>query len=119
MTAAEVDRYLSQIDEPSRATLQRLRESILRVIPDAEEGISYGLPAFRLKGKVIAGFAAFKNHLSYLPHSGSVLDQLSDQDLAGYSMSKGALRFPMDQPLPDELVAKLVRTRLRQATGDR
>jgi uncharacterized protein YdhG (YjbR/CyaY superfamily) len=75
------------------------------------------MPAFRVKGRVVAGFAAFKNHLSYLPHSGSVFDELAD-DLAGYSMSKGALRFPVDQPLPDELVAKLVAVRLRQAFGD-
>jgi uncharacterized protein YdhG (YjbR/CyaY superfamily) len=90
-----------------------LRQSILKVVPGAEEGISYGMPAFRVNGKVVAGFAAFKNHLSYVPHSGSVLEQLDD-DLAGYSMSKGALRFPVDQPLPDSLVEKLVTARLRQ-----
>jgi uncharacterized protein YdhG (YjbR/CyaY superfamily) len=88
-----------------------LRESIRRVIPDAEEGISYGMPAFRVNGKVVAGFAAFKDHLSYVPHSGSVLGQLSD-DLVGYSMTKGSLHFPVDEPLPDELVEKLVALRL-------
>jgi uncharacterized protein YdhG (YjbR/CyaY superfamily) len=112
--SAEVDRYLSGLDEPKRATLERLRTSILKVIPDAEECISYGMPAYRVNGKVIAGYAAFKNHLSYLPHSGSVLEQLSG-DLAGFSMSKGALRFPIDEPLPDLLVAKLVGVRLEQA----
>ena len=113
MSAEEVDRYLSEIEEPKRATLQRLRQSILKVIPDAEQGISYGMPAFRVRGKVVAGFAAFKNHLTYAPHSGSVLRQLGD-DLAAYSMSKGALRFPIDEPLPDELVEKLVTVRLGQ-----
>ncbi|HLH99768.1 MAG TPA: DUF1801 domain-containing protein, partial [Acidimicrobiales bacterium] len=73
-------------------------------------------PAYRVDGKVVAGYAAFKNHLSYLPHSGSVFDQLGD-DLAGYTMSKGALHFPVDQPLPDPLVEKLVRVRIQQAFG--
>ena len=111
MSAEEIDRYLSEIEEPKRATLQRLRQSILKVIPEAEQGVSYGMPAFRVKGKVVAGFAAFKNHLTYVPHSGSVLGKLSG-DLAGYSMSKGALRFPIDEPLPDELVEKLIAVRL-------
>ncbi|MGO9557670.1 MAG: iron chaperone [Acidimicrobiales bacterium] len=118
MSAEEIDRYLSEVEEPKLATLQKLRESILKVIPDAEEGISYGMPAFRVRGKVIAGFAAFKNHLTYAPHSGSVLEQLSD-DLAGYSRSKGVLRFAIDKPLPDELVEKLISVRLRQAFGER
>ncbi len=116
MSAGEVDRYLSEIEEPKRSTLKKLRASILKAVPDAEEGISYGMPAFRVNGKVVAGFAAFKNHLTYTPHSGSVLEQLGD-DLAGYSRSKSALRFPTDEPLPDELVAKLVTVRLRQLSG--
>jgi uncharacterized protein YdhG (YjbR/CyaY superfamily) len=69
------------------------------------------MPAFKVDGKVVAGFAAFKKHLSYLPHSGSVLDELSD-DLAGYTMTKGSLHFPVDEPLPDAIVAKLIRVRL-------
>ena len=86
------------------------------IVPDAEECISYGLPAFRVQGKVVAGFAAFKNHLSYLPHSGSVLDELGDE-LAGYTMTKGSLHFPVDQPLPDRLVERLITVRLRQLRG--
>ncbi len=71
------------------------------------------MPAFRLQGNVIAGFAAFKNHLSYLPHSGSVLSELSD-DLAGYVTTAGSLHFPVDKPLPKALVEKLIAIRLRQ-----
>jgi len=118
MSAQEVDHYLSEIEEPKRTTLQKVRRSILAVVPDAEEGISYGMPAFRVNGKVVAGFAAFKNHLTYVPHSGSVLEQLGDE-LARYSMSKGALRFPIDQPLPDSLVEKLITARLRQLSSGR
>jgi uncharacterized protein YdhG (YjbR/CyaY superfamily) len=117
VSAEEIDRYLSGIEEPKRRTLAKLRDSILRVVPEAEQGISYGMPAFRVNGKVVAGFAAFKNHLTYVPHSGSVLNQIAG-DLDGYTTSKGALRFPVDEPLPDELVEKLITVRLHQAFGD-
>jgi uncharacterized protein YdhG (YjbR/CyaY superfamily) len=70
MTADEVDAYLAGLEEPKRSTLEALRRSIRVVVPDAEEGTSYGMPAFRVEGEVVAGFAAFKNHLAYLPHSG-------------------------------------------------
>jgi uncharacterized protein YdhG (YjbR/CyaY superfamily) len=114
MSSAEVDDYLAAVEEPKRSTLQRLRQTILEIVPEAVEGISYGLPAFRLKGKVIAGFAAFKNHLSYLPHSGSVFPELQD-DLVQYKTSRGALRFPIDSPLPKPLVGKLLSVRIAQA----
>jgi uncharacterized protein YdhG (YjbR/CyaY superfamily) len=114
MSRTEVDAYLSTLEEPKRSTLEQLRQEILDVVPDAEECISYGLPAFRVEGKVIAGFAAFKNHLSYLPHSGSVFPQLKEE-LAPYAKSTGALRFPVDSSLPRELVAKLIAVRMAQA----
>jgi uncharacterized protein YdhG (YjbR/CyaY superfamily) len=109
----EVDRYLAALDEPKRGTLESLRSSILEVVPDAEQGISYGMPAFKVEGKTVAGFAAFKHHLSYLPHSGSVLSALAD-DVTGYETSKGSLRFAVDKPLPKGLVKKLVTTRMRE-----
>ena len=114
MSKEEVDDYLATLEEPKRSTLSALRQSILDVVPEAEECISYGLPAFRLQGKVIAGFGAFKNHLSYLPHSGSVFPELGDE-LAVYKTSPGALQFPVDAPLPNHLVKKLVTIRRRQA----
>jgi len=116
MSKKEVDAYLASLPEPKRSTLEALRRTILEILPDAEQGISYGLPAFRLQGKVVAGFAAFKNHLSYLPHSGSVFPELRD-DLSHYKTSSGALRFPVDQPLPKALVQKLIRVRIKQALG--
>jgi uncharacterized protein YdhG (YjbR/CyaY superfamily) len=114
VSAEEIDQYLDALEEPKRTTLARLRQTILDVLPEAEQGISYGLPAFKVGGKTIAGFAAFKNHLSYLPHSGSVFPQLKDE-LKGYSTSSGALRFAIDQPLPAPLVEKLIAVRLQQA----
>ena len=114
MSAQEIDQYLNALDEPKRGTLSRLRQTILDILPEAEQAISYGLPAFKVQGKTVAGFAAFKNHLSYLPHSGSVFPQLQDE-LKGYVTSTGALRFAIDQPLPVPLVEKLIAVRLQQA----
>jgi uncharacterized protein YdhG (YjbR/CyaY superfamily) len=71
------------------------------------------MPAFKVRGKTVAGFAAFKDHLSYLPHSGSVLEQLAG-DLAGYQSTKGSLHFAIDEPLPRALVTKLVETRMQE-----
>src|ERR1019366_7153103 len=101
MSAREVDKYLDGLEEPKRTTLARLRQTILDILPEADQGISYGVPAFKVGGKTIAGFAAFKNHLS--------------DELQGYSTSSGALRFGVDEPLPVPLVKKLIAGRLRQA----
>ena len=116
MAISEIDQYLSGLDEPKRATLAKLRDVIVEIVPDAEQGISYRVPAFRVAGKTIAGFAAFKNHLSYLPHSGSVIAQLA-QETQGYTKTKGALHFPIDTPLPRELVKKLLEVRMAEAFG--
>jgi uncharacterized protein YdhG (YjbR/CyaY superfamily) len=113
VSAAEIDEYLRGIDEPKRGTLQALRRTILEIVPDAEQGISYRVPAFRIRGTVVAGFAAFKDHLSYLPFSGSVLGQLGD-DLREYTMTKSALHFPVDHPLPKHLVERLIAARLAE-----
>ena len=113
MSSREIDQYLAALDEPKRSTLETLRQSILEVVPEAEQCISYGMPAFKVHGQTVAGFAAFKRHLSYLPHSGSVLPALGE-DLANYEQTKGSLHFPVDKPLPQRLVKKLVTMRMRQ-----
>lgn len=109
----EVDEYLLGVREPGRATLQTLRQTILEIVPDAEQVISYRVPAFRIRGETVAGFAAFKHHLSYLPFSGSILSQLAEE-LDGYAMTKSSLHFPVDRPLPKPLVEKLIALRLAQ-----
>ena len=114
MSAKQVDQYLRGLEEPKLSTLESLRRTVLEIVPEAEEVISYRVPAFRVGGKTIAGFAAFKNHLSYLPFSGSVLPQLAG-DLEGYTMTKSALHFPVDRPLPKTLVKKLITARLEAA----
>jgi uncharacterized protein YdhG (YjbR/CyaY superfamily) len=117
MTRADIDSYLAGVDEQKRTTLEQLRQNILAVLPNAEECISYSMPAFKVEGKTVAGFAAFKTHLSYLPHSGSTLATL-ESDLAGYHHTKGSLHFPIDQTLPPALVKKLITTRLAELGVD-
>lgn len=114
MAYTTIDEYLATLDEPTRATLQHLRDDIRALVPDAEECISYSMPAFRLRGKVVAGFAAFTTHLSYFPHSGSVLPGLADELKDYGGGTKSALHFSVDRPLPRELVHKLVSARLAQ-----
>lgn len=113
MTTEDVDSYFADLEEPKRATLEEMRRRILEVIPGAEQGLSYAVPAFKVGGKVVAGLAAFTSHLSYLPHSGSVLAALGDKT-SGYSQTKSALHFPVDTPLPRELIAELIAVKLSE-----
>jgi len=115
MSTEEVDEYLSALEEPKRGTLEALRRTILEVVPEADQVISYGVPAFRLHGHTVAGFAAFKTHLSYLPFSGSVLGQLAGE-LEDYKMTKSSLHFAVDRSLPKALVTKLIDVRLTEVT---
>jgi uncharacterized protein YdhG (YjbR/CyaY superfamily) len=112
MSTHDVDEYLRGVQEPKRTTLETLRRTILGIIPDAEQVISYGLHAFRVEGQTVAGFAAFK--LSCLPFSGGVLPRLAPE-LQGYKMTTSSLHFALDQPLPKPLVQKLIATRLAEA----
>jgi uncharacterized protein YdhG (YjbR/CyaY superfamily) len=109
-----VDAYIAGLDEPHRMTVENMRARIMTLIPQAEQVISYQVPGFRLEGKTVAGLAAFTKHISYLPHSGSVLPALAEE-LAGYHGTKSALHFPVDQPLPLDLIRRLLEVRLDQA----
>jgi uncharacterized protein YdhG (YjbR/CyaY superfamily) len=113
VSAVAVDEYLRGVAEPGRGMLQTLRRAILEIVPDAEQVISYRVPAFRVRGQIVAGLAAFKNHLSSLPLSGSVLGQLADE-LDAYTMTKGSLHFPVDHVLPRALVEELIAVRLAE-----
>lgn len=108
-----MDEYLEGAPEPQRSTLNDLRDTLRRILPDAEETISYNMPAFKVKGKAVAGFAWFKNHCSFFPHSGTVLPELAEQ-LEGYEWTKGTLKFGVDEPLPEDLVRRVVEVRLTQ-----
>ena len=109
-----IDDYLAELEPIKLATLQTVRDRIRAELPDAIECISYGMPAFRVDGKVLAGFGAFTHHLSYFPHSGKVLPVLADL-LGNYDWATGTLRFAIDEPLPAALIAELIRVRREQA----
>ena len=112
---ADIDEYLSALDPAKRAALQALRETIRDILPDADETISYGMPGFRRGGEMVAGFAAAERHLGYYPHSGRVIDSVAaatPELLAGLTWSKGALRLPLDRPVPRALVQALIAERL-------
>ncbi len=117
MAAHEIDDYLVGLPDDQRRALDDLRTTILTVLPDAEQGISYKLPAFRSGGALVAGFGAFSNHLSYLPHSGTVLPSLR-LDAAGYDCTKSSLHFTPERPLPPDLVERLIEARLAEIRGD-
>jgi uncharacterized protein YdhG (YjbR/CyaY superfamily) len=107
MTPTDIDDYLTGVPEPARATLDEVRRRIRALVPSAEEGISYAVPAFLVDGAPLAGLAAFRHHLSYLPHSGQVLDALGPL-VAGYTRTPGSLHFPLDEPLPLDLLRALL-----------
>ena len=108
-----IDRHLKKFSGAQLETLQHLRETILSIVPQAKETISYGMPAFEIDGKVVAGFEGFKKHCSYFPHSGSVIEEL-EAFPDWCEVSKGTLKFPIGKKLPKTLVRKLISVRRRQ-----
>jgi uncharacterized protein YdhG (YjbR/CyaY superfamily) len=107
-----IDEYLAGVAADKRAALQKLRRAIRSAVPRAEEAISYGIPAFRLDGRVLVFFAAATRHCSFFPGKHPV--QVHAAALAKYDTSKGTVRFPATRPLPATLVRRLVRTRVQE-----
>jgi len=106
-----IDEYLSRVSDDKRAALERLRKTILGVVPTAEECISYQMPAFRYDGRVLVYFAAAANHCAFYP--GGMVNDFKDE-LEGYETSKGTIRFQPEHPLPASLVRKIVKARVAQ-----
>lgn len=117
-TASSIDDYLRTVPEDRRTALENLRAKIRSIVPDAQECISYRIPAFRLHGAVIAGFCATVKGCSYLPFSGSTLKTLA-RDLGSYEQTKSSLHFSAEKPLPTVLVRKLLKTRMREVARKR
>lgn len=105
-----IDDSLTALPEPDRACLQRVVEIARDIVPDAVDGVSYGMPALKLDGKPLIGFVAAAKHLSIFPFSPEVVDAVADR-LDGFSLSKGTIRFTPDHPVPDDLVEEIVRLR--------
>lgn len=114
---SEVDAYIAALPEPKRGTLEEVRRRILIAIPDATQKISYGMPGFVINGKVVAGIAAFKNHLAYLPHSGRVFTGL-ERELTGFMRTMSSLHFKVDEPLSQELINALIEEKMQVLEAD-
>lgn len=108
-----IDAALRDAPEPQRSTLEEVRRRIHALYPDIEEGMYYGIAAFKLHNTWVAGFAARRDGCSYYPMSGRVLDHLDIEDL-GLTRTKGALHFPKDQPLSKALLKRLIALRLAE-----
>ena len=111
-----IDDYLAALSADKRAALDALRTAIQSAAPRAEECISYGMPAFRLNGKVLVAFRAAANHCALHPMSGNTV-AAHKVDLIGYDTSKGTIRFQPSAPLPARLVRKLVKARIDELVG--
>jgi uncharacterized protein YdhG (YjbR/CyaY superfamily) len=108
-----VDEYLADVPEPAQSTLKHVRAVIQSVVPaETTEVISYGIPMFKFRGMLV-GYAAFKKHCSLFPTGSGVLDRF-EKELRGYRTSKGTIQFPSDKPLPDGLVKKIVKARVKE-----
>jgi uncharacterized protein YdhG (YjbR/CyaY superfamily) len=108
--------FLAALTPEKRGALEKLRKVIRTAVPDAEECISYGIPAFRMNGKFLVGLGAGADHCSFYP--GSALDDYQDE-LKGYDTGRGTIRFKPDRPLPAALVRKLVKARIRKGGFDK
>jgi len=111
-TVKDIDSYIALQPENIRESLEELRQIIKSVAPDAEEVISYAMPAFKYHGMLV-GFAAAKNHYGFYPWNGHTTEQFKD-DLKGYTGTKGAIHFPIDKPIPTALVKKIVKARMKE-----
>jgi uncharacterized protein YdhG (YjbR/CyaY superfamily) len=112
----EIDDYLAGLEESQRRALERVRDIAQRVAPDASQGKSYGMPALRVAGKPLLGFHVTRQHLSLHPFSPAVVTAVAD-DLAGFSLSKGTIRFTPETPVPEPVLERVVRLRLAEITG--
>lgn len=107
-----IDDFLKDVPDPQKVELERVRQIIKSTVPDAEETISYAMPAFKYKGKPLVYFNAFKDHMSLFPTSKPTM-VLADR-LKDYKVSKGTIQFTADKPLPEELIQEILQVRLQE-----
>lgn len=106
-----IDEYVAGLPEETRSILQKLRTTIAKSAPDAEESINYGIPTFKLNGNLVH-FAAFKNHIGFYPAPSGI--EAFKKELSVYEGAKGSIKFPLDKPLPYDLISKIVKFRVKE-----
>jgi len=112
-----IDEYLDGVDSERRAVLERIRALVKRLVPAAEEKMSYGMPTLTYRGRALVYFTAAKHHMSFFPSSWAI-EELQDR-LTMYKTTQHAIQFTLDRPLPDELITDLVLVHVREIDGDR
>jgi uncharacterized protein YdhG (YjbR/CyaY superfamily) len=110
-TSNEIDLYIETFPENVQVLLQELRAIIKKTAPNAEEIMSYKMPAYKQHGRLVY-FAAFKNHIGFYPHTYPIIH--FKEDLKEYKTSKGAIQFALDKPLPKELITRIVEYRVKE-----
>lgn len=110
---ADIERYLEGQSESFRTELSRIRTLLTSIVPGAEEGFSYGLQAIIVSGRPVVAYGATKKHCALYPLNGDIVGSLGDE-LAGFQTSKGTIRFSPDNPLPDDLIRRIVALRLAE-----
>ena len=111
--STSVEDYLAALPEAPRAALEKLRKTIKATAPEATETISYQMPAFKLDGRFLVSYAAFKDHCSLFPASTKVMEALGEE-MKSYVSGKGTIRFTVDKPLPSALVKRIVKARIEE-----
>jgi uncharacterized protein YdhG (YjbR/CyaY superfamily) len=113
-----MDDYLAGLSAEQRAALERVRAVVREVAREAEEGKSYGMPAFIRSGRPLLGFRAAKKHLSVFPFSPEAIEAVADR-LEGFDLSKGTIRFTPERPVPEDVLTDLIRARMREIADRR
>jgi uncharacterized protein YdhG (YjbR/CyaY superfamily) len=106
-----IDNYIASFPEETQELLERLRLTIRKAAPEAQETINYGIPTFTLKGNLVH-FAAFKNHIGFYPTPSGI--EIFKKDLSAYDGAKGSVKFPIDKPIPFELISRIVKFRVKE-----
>ena len=107
----DVDSYIATFPPQTQALLEQIRAIIRKAAPEATEGIGYGMPAYKQDGALVY-FAGYQHHIGFYPTASGIA--CFQQELAGYKSSKGAVQFPLDQPLPEALITTIVRFRVKE-----
>jgi len=110
-----IDEYIKTFPENVQKILEKVRQTIKKAAPDAAEAISYRMPTFKLKGKNLVHFAAFKNHIGFYPIPSGI--EAFKEELSVYKQGKGSVQFPLDQPIPYELISRIVEFRVKESNS--